>query len=325
MSALLLVKASLLLSATLLAVFLLRRAPAVSRHRLWTLAFAALLALPLLPSRCRRSTCRCPPAWATLAPPPRVAATPRRSSDARTDAPAHPRPLADAPRLVGHGRCERGAHAAPASSDPPVRRRHAGRRPSGSGRCCWRSGSPARASPPAGWPVAAARAPAVPVRRRDPRSRVARRRRRARRAARPVATGAPAGERRRRHADGRRRLAADDLPAGLRLRLERRAPRHRPRPRARASRRARSAAARHRAAGARLLLVPSARVDGRATGDARARAGVRRGGAGARHAALDLRARAARPRGIAAIRRSRRTARCPWLNVRCWRLDSWRF
>ena len=48
MDAMLLVKASLLLSATLLAARLLRRAPAASRHRLWTLAFAAVLALPLL-------------------------------------------------------------------------------------------------------------------------------------------------------------------------------------------------------------------------------------------------------------------------------------
>lgn len=49
MDALLLFKASLLLSATLLVARLLRRAPAVSRHRLWTLAFAAVLALPVLP------------------------------------------------------------------------------------------------------------------------------------------------------------------------------------------------------------------------------------------------------------------------------------
>jgi beta-lactamase regulating signal transducer with metallopeptidase domain len=44
----LLFKASLLLSATLLAARLLRRAPASARHRLWTLAFAAILTLPLL-------------------------------------------------------------------------------------------------------------------------------------------------------------------------------------------------------------------------------------------------------------------------------------
>ncbi len=45
---LLLGKASLLLSVTLLAAALLRRAPAATRHRLWTALFAAMLALPLL-------------------------------------------------------------------------------------------------------------------------------------------------------------------------------------------------------------------------------------------------------------------------------------
>jgi beta-lactamase regulating signal transducer with metallopeptidase domain/predicted nucleic acid-binding Zn-ribbon protein len=50
MDAMLLLKASLVLSATLLTARLLRRAPAASRHRLWTVAFAAVLALPLLAS-----------------------------------------------------------------------------------------------------------------------------------------------------------------------------------------------------------------------------------------------------------------------------------
>jgi len=45
---LLLGKASLLLSVALLATPLLRRAPAATRHRLWTTLFAAVLALPLL-------------------------------------------------------------------------------------------------------------------------------------------------------------------------------------------------------------------------------------------------------------------------------------
>ena len=48
MDGLLLLKASVLLAATLLTARLLRRAPAASRHRLWTVAFAAVLALPLL-------------------------------------------------------------------------------------------------------------------------------------------------------------------------------------------------------------------------------------------------------------------------------------
>ena len=48
MGPLILFKASVLLAATLGAAFLLRRAPAAARHRLWTVAFAAMLALPLL-------------------------------------------------------------------------------------------------------------------------------------------------------------------------------------------------------------------------------------------------------------------------------------
>ena len=48
MDALLLLKASVLLAAALAAAAVMRRAPAVSRHRLWTVAFAAVLALPAL-------------------------------------------------------------------------------------------------------------------------------------------------------------------------------------------------------------------------------------------------------------------------------------
>ena len=48
MGLLLLFKASVLLAVTLGAASLLRRAPAAARHRLWTVAFAAMLALPLL-------------------------------------------------------------------------------------------------------------------------------------------------------------------------------------------------------------------------------------------------------------------------------------
>ena len=50
MDTMLLLKASVLLAATLLAARLLRRAPAAARHGLWSLAFAAVLALPLLTS-----------------------------------------------------------------------------------------------------------------------------------------------------------------------------------------------------------------------------------------------------------------------------------
>jgi beta-lactamase regulating signal transducer with metallopeptidase domain len=75
MTALLLFKASLLLSVTLLAVFLLRRRSAASRHRLWTLAFVALLALPLLPLALPAIDVPLP--GGAIAPPrPRVAADP---------------------------------------------------------------------------------------------------------------------------------------------------------------------------------------------------------------------------------------------------------
>jgi beta-lactamase regulating signal transducer with metallopeptidase domain len=94
MSALLLVKASLLLSATLLAVFLLRRAPAVIRHRLWTMAFAALLALPLLPFALPAVDVPLP-GWAALTPPSSVIATSAAIERRATEAPARPTPLAD--------------------------------------------------------------------------------------------------------------------------------------------------------------------------------------------------------------------------------------
>jgi beta-lactamase regulating signal transducer with metallopeptidase domain len=50
MDAMLLLKVTLLLSVTLLAARLLGRAAAATRHRLWTLAFAAVLSLPVLTS-----------------------------------------------------------------------------------------------------------------------------------------------------------------------------------------------------------------------------------------------------------------------------------
>jgi len=64
MAALLLVlKATVLLSATLLAVRVRRRAPAVTRHRLWSVAFAAVLALPLLAAALPALDVPVPPGW----------------------------------------------------------------------------------------------------------------------------------------------------------------------------------------------------------------------------------------------------------------------
>ena len=55
-------KASLLLAAALGVARSLRRAPAVMRHGLWTVAFAALLALPLLAATLPGFACnRCLP------------------------------------------------------------------------------------------------------------------------------------------------------------------------------------------------------------------------------------------------------------------------
>ena len=63
MDLVLVLKASLLLSAALAVARLQRRAPAVSRHRLWTIAFAALLALPLLAAGLPRVAVPVPEGW----------------------------------------------------------------------------------------------------------------------------------------------------------------------------------------------------------------------------------------------------------------------
>jgi beta-lactamase regulating signal transducer with metallopeptidase domain/predicted nuclease with TOPRIM domain len=61
---LLALKATVLLSATLLAARVRRRAPAVTRHRLWSLAFAAVLALPPLASALPALYVPMPAGWA---------------------------------------------------------------------------------------------------------------------------------------------------------------------------------------------------------------------------------------------------------------------
>jgi beta-lactamase regulating signal transducer with metallopeptidase domain/predicted nucleic acid-binding Zn-ribbon protein len=67
----LLLKASLLLSATLLAARLLCRAPAVTRYRLWTFAFGAVLALPLLAAALPALYVPVPAVWASALQAPR--------------------------------------------------------------------------------------------------------------------------------------------------------------------------------------------------------------------------------------------------------------
>jgi beta-lactamase regulating signal transducer with metallopeptidase domain/predicted nucleic acid-binding Zn-ribbon protein len=87
--ALLLLKTSVLLAATLGAAYLLRRAPAAARHRLWTVAFAAMLALPLLAVALPAlyvpmPSCCAAPTAPSIAPAPLSAAL-------RDDTPAMPR------------------------------------------------------------------------------------------------------------------------------------------------------------------------------------------------------------------------------------------
>jgi beta-lactamase regulating signal transducer with metallopeptidase domain len=82
MDGLLLFKASLLLSATLLAAHLLRRAPASSRHRLWTFAFTAVLALPVLAIALPSLYVPIPASWRAAAiSPSSLVATPARRDE----------------------------------------------------------------------------------------------------------------------------------------------------------------------------------------------------------------------------------------------------
>lgn len=69
MDALLLLKASLVLSIALIAARLLRRGPAAVRHGLWTITFAALLALPALVLALPALYLPLPAAWSGIAAP----------------------------------------------------------------------------------------------------------------------------------------------------------------------------------------------------------------------------------------------------------------
>jgi beta-lactamase regulating signal transducer with metallopeptidase domain len=95
MDALLLLKASMLLAGTLLAERLLRRAPAVTRHRLWSVVFAAVLALPLLAAVLPALYVPIPAAWETAAPVRAVDAIPlndrQRGNADRADTTTIPR------------------------------------------------------------------------------------------------------------------------------------------------------------------------------------------------------------------------------------------
>ena len=110
----LLLKASLLLSVTLLAARLLRRAPAVTRHGLWSVAFAAVLALPLLTSALPALYVPVPAGWATAASPrvmPGKVRDDAGAGDLSTIGPVTDRSGANA-ATIGRGTT--------AASDPPL-------------------------------------------------------------------------------------------------------------------------------------------------------------------------------------------------------------
>ncbi|MFL5537838.1 MAG: M56 family metallopeptidase [Longimicrobiaceae bacterium] len=114
---LLLLKASVLLAAALLAAYALRRAPAARQHRLWSATFAAALALPLLALLV--PAVRVPvPAW--RAPAAANPAAPRELPAAPTPAFARASPplsrAAPAPRQAGIVR-ERAAVRLPAARE----------------------------------------------------------------------------------------------------------------------------------------------------------------------------------------------------------------
>jgi beta-lactamase regulating signal transducer with metallopeptidase domain/predicted nucleic acid-binding Zn-ribbon protein len=67
MDMMLLLKASVLLTAALAAAWLLRRSPAATRHALWSVAFAALLALPFLAPIVPSLQVPLPAAWSAFA------------------------------------------------------------------------------------------------------------------------------------------------------------------------------------------------------------------------------------------------------------------
>jgi beta-lactamase regulating signal transducer with metallopeptidase domain/predicted nucleic acid-binding Zn-ribbon protein len=123
MTALLLFKASVLLLGTLLAVFLLRRRSAASRHRLWTLAFAALLALPLLPFALPAIDVPMPAVFHTMSPAPRVGSSPaaHASLEARASRAAQPTPRPAADRgKSGHAGVVRLAETTVGAANQPA-------------------------------------------------------------------------------------------------------------------------------------------------------------------------------------------------------------
>lgn len=117
MDAMLVVKASLLLSLTLLAARLLRRGPAVARHRLWSLGFAALLALPLLALALPALYVPVPAAWSATA---FVSPGPPAGPPAQRPAPHRPAPERPAPQRSAPQRSAASSQASAVRSGDPL-------------------------------------------------------------------------------------------------------------------------------------------------------------------------------------------------------------
>src|SRR5688572_11653341 len=99
--AMLLLKVSLLLAAVLVIARLMRRAPASAHHRLWSVAFAALLALPLLGAALPEVAIRMP-AWAAASAAP----APRAVVDLPVAPPRAAPPASPAPQVAAFGQAE---------------------------------------------------------------------------------------------------------------------------------------------------------------------------------------------------------------------------
>src|SRR5439155_1946177 len=112
MDATLLLKATLLWSATLIASRLSRGAAASARHRLWSVAFASLLALPLLSSAIPPVHVPLPAVWRDSLPIPTTAPAAAGANTRTGSAPAQ-RSSRSGERVIADA-----AHSVPASAEP---------------------------------------------------------------------------------------------------------------------------------------------------------------------------------------------------------------
>ncbi len=92
MDGMVLIKVTIVLSLTLLVAYLCRRAHAATRHRLWTVAFVSVLALPLLTIALPALRVPVPGTWSTIADAPLAAG--RRDDRGQTNSALREGPLA---------------------------------------------------------------------------------------------------------------------------------------------------------------------------------------------------------------------------------------